>query len=220
MKRKNVKKFQFLIVTHVSALTVGVIGATGAELLSLKFSMATLFSTTCMAIIFLQMNRPTKYWALVRIRRQRDKAMQKAKDLESQRIIVQNISNMNIFGDNNGTIYGDNATHNEAHYHYAEEQKSAGEFNGINPYVNLLKDLISPVIDGKDWKTILCPYKAAIIEGVLPQWPHKVFVKQIGIDVPSSTYSEWINHDKYKFSELEPYSDRFKALKVEIDSPK
>ena len=93
MKRKNVKKFQFLIVTHVSALTVGVIGATGAELLSLKFSMATLFSTTCMAIIFLQMNRPTKYWALVRIRRQRDKAMQKAKDLETQRIIVQNISN-------------------------------------------------------------------------------------------------------------------------------
>lgn len=117
---------------------------------------------------------------------------------------------------NNGTITKNGG---ENHY-YADEKKSTAESDGINPYIALLKELISPVTDGKDWKTILCPYKAAIIEGVLPQWPHKVFVRQIGIEVPSSTYSEWINHDKYDFSELEPYSDRFKALKVKIDSSK
>lgn len=101
-----------------------------------------------------------------------------------------------------------------------EERPHDTEDNEKDPYVALLKKLISPVRESKDWKTILCPYKAAIIEGVLPRWPHKVFVSQMGIQVPSATYSEWISHDKYNLNELEPFSERFKALKRQIENSK
>lgn len=145
--------------------------------------------------------------------------MRKAEELKSKRVIVQNFNNMNIFGNNNGTIYGDNAVHNETHHHYGNEQEANVKMEGgFSPYVNLLRQMIAPIRESNDWRAILCPYRAAVIEGVLPKWGHKQFCSQFDLSLPASCYSDWMKADKYTTDELEPYSEQFKALKQQIAS--
>lgn len=91
--------------------------------------------------------------------------------------------------------------------------------NAFLPYTNLLRQMIDPLRESGDWKAILCPYRAAVIEGVLPKWPHKTFVSLMDIKVPSSSYSEWMNTGKYSIEELEPYSGEFQRLKAAIANP-
>lgn len=145
MKRNNITLIQLLIISHVAVLGAGIIGATGFKLLSFKFSTTTVFMSTCIVLMILQVIRPMRYVALIKARRQRDRAMLKAKELESQRIIVQNFNNMNIFGDNNGTIYGDNASHNETHYYEVGATK-----RGTTKSEEIIKRALIRLMDEKD----------------------------------------------------------------------
>lgn len=224
MKRRRIKKYQILqviIIIFATGFIMGLLAAGGAKILSLKFSLVAIFGTVTSSYFLLQTIRPLRYKALVITRRQRDKAMQKAKALAEQRVIVQNFNHMNIFGDNNGTIYGDNAVHNETHHHYDSEQETRVNMEGgLSPYVTLLRKMMAPLRESGNWGTILCPYKAAVIEGVLPKWPHKFFCSQIGVQVPSSSYSEWMKDGRHAEDDLEPYSEEFRRLKHEIDNSK
>ena len=91
---------------------------------------------------------------------------------------------------------------------------------GLYPYISLLKTLIEPLRESGNWKAILCPYKAAVVEGVLPKWPHIAFCSLTKLNVPASTFSEWMRDDSYTLEELDPYSDRFCELKRQIDNSK
>lgn len=126
-----------------------------------------------------------------------------------------------IKGDVKGDIISDGGVKNETHYHYGSEQETKVNVeNGLSPYVNLLQQMIDPLRESGDWKAILCPYRAAVIEGVLPKWPHKTFVSQMAIQIPPSSYSEWMSTNKYTNDELEPYSEQFNRLKLDIAAPK
>lgn len=125
-----------------------------------------------------------------------------------------------IKGDVKGDIISDGGVKNETHYHYGGEQETKVNMEGgLAPYVNLLQQMIDPLRESGDWKAILCPYKAAVIEGVLPKWPHKTFVSQMDIQVPASSYSEWMKDGSYTTDDLEPYSEQIKRLKIEIANP-
>ena len=223
-KQRRIRRYQLLqaiIFFFFFGVITGILMVGAANLLSLKFSATAMLCTVATSYFLLQSIRPLRYKALVITRRQRDKAMRKAEELKSKRIIVQNFNNMNIFGDNNGTIYGDNAVHNETHHHYGSEQETRVNMEGgLSPYVTLLRKMMAPLRESGNWGTILCPYKAAVIEGVLPKWPHKFFCSQMGVQVPSSSYSEWMKDGRHAEDDLEPYSEEFRKLKHEIDNSK
>lgn len=155
---------------------------------------------------------------------QRMAEMNAPQNLELQLVYNNNLNNMNFFGNvdmNGGNIYGDNAVHNETHHHYGSEQETRVNMEGgLSPYVALLRKMMAPLRESGNWGTILCPYKAAVIEGVLPKWPHKFFCSQMGVQVPSSSYSEWMKDGRHAEDDLEPYSEEFRKLKHEIDNSK
>jgi hypothetical protein len=92
--------------------------------------------------------------------------------------------------------------------------------NERDPYETLLLQIIEPLKEGRNWKAILLPYCAAVVEGVLPLWPHALFVQKTGIAVPSTPYSVWTKGDRFTHDELEPYAERFEQLKRQIDNSK
>lgn len=96
MKRRRIKKYQILqviIIIFATGFIMGLLAAGGAKILSLKFSLVAIFGTVTSSYFLLQTIRPLRYKALVITRRQRDKAMRKAEELKSKRIIVQNFNN-------------------------------------------------------------------------------------------------------------------------------
>lgn len=91
---------------------------------------------------------------------------------------------------------------------------------GFSPYLSLLRKMIDNVRASGNWKAILCPYRAAVDEGVLPKWGHKQFVSLVNIAVPASRYSEYMNPhaNPYALEEIEPYASQFKHLRQQIET--
>ena len=102
---------------------------------------------------------------------------------------------------------------------YCGEKKEPSD-DQRDPYEALLLQIIEPLKEGHNWKAILLPYCAAIVEGVLPLWPHALFVQKTGVAVPSTSYSVWTKKDRFTHDELEPYAERFEQLKRQIDNCK
>lgn len=102
---------------------------------------------------------------------------------------------------------------------YYGAKKDVGE-SERDPYETLLLQIIEPLRNGRNWKAILLPYCAAVVEGVLPLWPHALFVQKTGVAVPSTPYSVWTKGDRFTHDELEPYAERFEQLKRQIDHSK
>lgn len=102
---------------------------------------------------------------------------------------------------------------------YYGAKKDVGE-SERDPYEALLLQIIEPLRNGRNWKAILLPYCAAVVEGVLPLWPHALFVQKTGVAVPSTPYSVWTKGDRFTHDELEPYAERFEQLKRQIDNSK
>ena len=102
---------------------------------------------------------------------------------------------------------------------YYGAKKDVGE-SERDPYETLLLQIIEPLRNGRNWKAILLPYCAAVVEGVLPLWPHALFVQKTGIAVPSTPYSVWTKGDRFTHDELEPYAQRFEQLKRQIENSK
>jgi hypothetical protein len=102
---------------------------------------------------------------------------------------------------------------------YYGAKKDVGE-SERDPYEALLLQIIEPLRNGRNWKAILLPYCAAVVEGVLPLWPHALFVQKTGVAVPSTPYSVWTKGDRFTHDELEPYAERFEQLKRQIDHSK
>ena len=102
---------------------------------------------------------------------------------------------------------------------YYGAKKDVGE-SERDPYEALLLQIIEPLRNGRNWKAILLPYCAAVVEGVLPLWPHALFVQKTGVAVPSTPYSVWTKGDRFTHDELEPYAERFEQLKWQIDNSK
>ena len=102
---------------------------------------------------------------------------------------------------------------------YYGAKKDVGE-SDRDPYEALLLQIIEPLRNGRNWKAILLPYCAAVVEGVLPLWPHALFVQKTGVAVPSTPYSVWTKGDRFTHDELEPYAERFEQLKRQIDNSK
>ena len=104
-------------------------------------------------------------------------------------------------------------------HNYYGERENTGE-DGRDPYETLLLQIIEPLKNERNWKALLLPYCAAVGEGVLPLWPHALFVQKTGIAVPSTPYSVWTKKDRFTHDELEPYAERFEQLKRQIDNSK
>lgn len=102
---------------------------------------------------------------------------------------------------------------------YYGAKKDVGE-SERDPYEALLLQIIEPLRNGRNWNAILLPYCAAVMEGVLPLWPHALFVQKTGVAVPSTPYSVWTKGDRFTHDELEPYAERFEQLKRQIDHSK
>ena len=100
---------------------------------------------------------------------------------------------------------------------YYGAKKDVGE-SERDPYEALLLQIIEPLRNGRNWKAILLPYCAAVVEGVLPLWPHALFVQKTGVAVPSTPYSVWTKGDRFTHDELEPYAERFEQLRRQIDN--
>ncbi len=100
---------------------------------------------------------------------------------------------------------------------YCHKKKSVG-CDGRDPYEVLFLQIIEPLKESRNWKAILLPYCAAVVEGVLPQWPHALFVQKTGIAVPATSYSDWVRKDRFTDEELLPYAEQFGRLKREIDN--
>ena len=124
-------------------------------------------------------------------------------------------NDMNIFGDNHGIVYGDNATHTGNNYYDGQKMQAD---NGEDPYESLLLQIIEPLRESHNWKAILQPYCAAVVEGVLPKWPHALFIRKTGIEVPAASYSDWTRRDRFSQEELEPFVEKFLHLKRQIDN--
>ena len=94
------------------------------------------------------------------------------------------------------------------------------QLTGFSPYESLLRKMIDAVRESGNWKDILCPYRAAVDEGVLPKWSHKQFVGMMDISVPASRYSEYMNPNAnpYVLEEIEPYASQFKQLKHQFET--
>ncbi len=100
---------------------------------------------------------------------------------------------------------------------YCGEKKVPSD-NQRDPYEALLLQIIEPLKEGHNWKAILLPYRAAVVEGLLPLWPHAIFIQKTGIAVPAASYSEWTRDNKFTNDELAPYSEQFARLKAEIET--
>ena len=94
---------------------------------------------------------------------------------------------------------------------YCGEKKEPSD-NQRDPYEALLLQIIEPLKEGHNWKAILLPYRAAVVEGLLPLWPHAIFIQKTGIAVPAASYSEWTRDNKFTNDELAPYSEQFARL--------
>lgn len=126
-----------------------------------------------------------------------------------------NITN-NFEGAHIGRIVYNYGTINENNYGQSEMMRE----DERDPYEALLLKIIEPLKNERNWKALLLPYCAAIVEGVLPLWPHALFVQKTGIAVPSTPYSVWTKKDRFTHDELEPYAERFEQLKRQIDNSK
>ena len=102
---------------------------------------------------------------------------------------------------------------------YCGEKKEVSD-DERDPYEALLLQIIEPLKNERNWKALLLPYCAAVGEGVLPLWPHALFVQKTGIAVPSTPYSVWTKGDRFTHAELEPYAERFVQLRRQIDNSK
>ena len=102
---------------------------------------------------------------------------------------------------------------------YCGEKKEVSE-DERDPYEALLLQIIEPLKNEHNWKALLLPYCAAVGEGVLPLWPHALFVQKTGIAVPSTPYSVWTKRNRFTHDELEPYAERFVQLRRQIDNSK
>ena len=100
---------------------------------------------------------------------------------------------------------------------YCGEKKEPSDVQR-DPYEALLLQIIEPLKEGHNWKALLLPYCAAVFEGLLPLWPHAIFIQKTGIAVPAASYSEWTRDNKFTNDELAPYSEQFARLKAEIET--
>ena len=100
---------------------------------------------------------------------------------------------------------------------YCGEKKAPSD-DERDPYEALLLQIIEPLKNERNWKALLMPYCAAVGEGVLPLWPHALFVQKTGIAVPSTSYSVWTKQERFTHDELEPYAERFEQLRRQIDN--
>ena len=105
----------------------------------------------------------------------------------------------------------------QSQHNYCSEKKSVG-CDGRDPYEALFLQIIEPLKESRNWKAILLPYCAAVVEGVLPQWPHALFVQKTGVAVPATSYSDWMRKDRFTDEELSPYAEQFGRLKRKIDN--
>lgn len=105
---------------------------------------------------------------------------------------------------------------------FEEVTEDAGWDKSIikDPYEALLMEMIEPLKDSGKWKEIIMPYHAAVVEGVLPKWSHKIFVEKTGLNVSSSSYSLCMSDGSYTPYEMEPYSEKFAQLKRQLDNSK
>ena len=120
----------------------------------------------------------------------------------------------NFDGAHIGKVVYNYGTYNENNYGEKKQEE------GLDPFENLFLQMIEPLRNSRDWKGILMPYCAGMIEGVLPKWPHALFIRKTGIEVPRTPYSNWTRKDQFSQEELEPYAEQFVMLKRQIDQSK
>ncbi|MBO4431523.1 MAG: hypothetical protein J5790_09320 [Bacteroidaceae bacterium] len=102
---------------------------------------------------------------------------------------------------------------------YCSEKKEVSE-DERDPYEALLLQIIEPLKGTGNGRDIFLPYRAGIEEGLLAKWSRPVFIQKTGVDVSKSSYSEWMKEDLFSTEELEPYAERFRQLKQQIDNSK
>ena len=105
--------------------------------------------------------------------------------------------------------------HDNEHVHiYADGQREQGEDEPRSPALDLLRQMVREVGDGKP-KLVLMPYKAALSIGALPLWDYATFNRYMGTELKRNSYSHWVNGTQgyeYTDEEIDPYVVRFKAL--------
>ena len=124
--------------------------------------------------------------------------------------MILNIKNFN------GDIISNGGVKNVTHNHYGNEQSTKVQEGGFEPYIQLLQQMVASYKDEGNWKSLLCPYKAAVTEGVLPKWTCKEFCKKMNVKIADSTYSQWMRDGSYTPEELDTYAEHFKDLKLKI----
>ena len=221
-KQRRIRRhhlLQAIIFFYFTGVFTGILMVGAANLLSLKFSATAMLCTVATSYFLLQTIRPLRYKALVITRRQRDKAMRKAEELKSKRVIVQNFNNMNIFGNNNGTIYGDNAVHNETHHHYGNESNTNSTEHMVEfPALPLLSRLVKTAPSTSP-KHVLMPYRAAREAGVLlPPMPSvSDFNEQFGTSLSPTNYSTYITSFDNPY-ENDRDAQQFRTLKQQFEA--
>lgn len=123
-----------------------------------------------------------------------------------------------------GNIYGDDATHNETHYHYGNESKMVVNYRDENmsnmkldPVLQLLDMLVNDAVTlhPKSPKFILLPMRAAKDAGVLPMADLAWMNQRYNLKLSPVNWSDWVANENanYGNSELPPLVERFRALK-------